>query len=497
MSRYLDLVHAGVQTLVEKQSARLGDEPSGALCLTVTKASSRSYRSLGGRHGDSYLTYPMQQQPLEPEPYRLDMRLWPLLETLSDVSGEPCYRQMVIQMADGFARHGFDPASGLGYLGAQAQFDVLHRQPVSVTSYDEPTFKPAPHLPLARLWAQAPTQMARMGKAAYYGLVTQPETLDYNRYCPYGFDDADKSSPLTYDSRHVAFAQTGAFLIHLWAEQYARTGDGECLGWTQAMADKWRAVQHPESGLLPHWFGSDEGGLSTMPPRPYASIHESMTAIAWLQAAQALCRHAEGQPLAKQLAEMAHRLLNGLARCGYVPQEQRFPEWFHLDGRERLDTCWYAFRTEGQREEAAQRDPVLREVSVYAGASFYTAGPWAMAALTALPYDLALGESMLGAAKLLESAAALVADAQKAGSQLDGELNELGQWTFPATSSYAKTLLLLYHRSGDRRFLQGAQAMIDRQLDLLAQMPSSHSAWWRMPFRAIWLEALLDLHQTL
>ena len=87
VSRYLDFVKRGVQTLIERQSAHASGRPDGALCITVTKQSSKTYRMIGGKHGDTRHTYLSEEQPMEMEPYRLDVNVWPVLDLLSEVTG--------------------------------------------------------------------------------------------------------------------------------------------------------------------------------------------------------------------------------------------------------------------------------------------------------------------------------------------------------------------------------------------------------------------------
>jgi len=41
-----------------------------------------------------------------------------------------------------------------------------------------------------------------MFKAMFYGLVTEPETMSFNRYCSYDFDDSSKKPVLELSSSH-------------------------------------------------------------------------------------------------------------------------------------------------------------------------------------------------------------------------------------------------------------------------------------------------------
>ncbi|MSS71202.1 MAG: hypothetical protein EXS64_06915 [Candidatus Latescibacteria bacterium] len=497
MSDYLEFVKDSIQTLLERQSARLGGRPDGMPCITVTKQSSKTYRSVSKGPDGIYRSGLVTEQPLEPTPYRLDLRIWPVLDLFSEVTGDAQYRQMAVEMASAFGRYGFESASGLGYLGNTAEFDVLRLQPVAVSSQAEPLFKPDVYVPVDRLWAEAPDRVARMLKSVYYGLITRPETLDYNRYCHYGYDDRLKKPSMAFNSGHVAFATTGAMLIHWWGSHFARTGDAECLAWAQAMADKWGAVQHSESGLIPHWFGGrrDE---PTMPPQPTASSDETPAAISLLRAADELKKRPEGAALAEQVSGVARRLLRGMARHSYDPAERVFPQWLHLDGRVREETVVYTFRTQADKDEAVRQDPVLQEVAVFAGSGFYAAGPWCVGVQNACPYNVALGACLLGDADLLARAQALAADVMEEAGKLTGAFNAQGQWTYPASASYIKMMILLSDLTKERRYLDQARKLADMELDFLSRpAPAGEPEWWRMPFRGDLLEALLLLHRAL
>lgn len=496
MSDYLEFVKDGLQTLLDRQSARLGGKPDGTPCITVSRNLLRTWRTLGRKDG-GYYSIRVEGHPLEREPFRLDVRMWPVLELLSEVTGDPQYRQRVVEMASAFGQYGFDPASGLGYLGAETQFDVLRLKAVpSHNPAGEPIFKPSLNVPLDRLWAGAPGQMGRMFRAAYYGLITRPANMDYNRYCSYGFDDRLRKPSMAFNPRHVAFAQTGAMLIHWWGYLFARTGDAESLEWAQAMADKWGAAQHPASGLIPHCFVSEKSEADTQPPMSYSCYGEMQTVISLLRGVRELEKRPEGVALAGQIEDMALRLLRGMARYGYVSEERVFPHWMYLDGRPCRETVAYCFGTQAEKDEAVQKDPALEEVAVYAGTGFYSDWPSNMGVQNDFPYHVALGARMTGDTEVLSRAQGWAADLMEEAGRLTGAFNAQGQWTYAASASYIKMLLLLFEATKERHYLDQARRLADMELDFLAR-PLPDPEWWRMPFRDGLLEALLLLHREL
>jgi hypothetical protein len=402
-------------------------------------------------------------------------------------------------MAGVFAGHGFDPASGLGYLGVEAAFDVARLQLVATTEGSSVSaFKPGINLQIDRLWAAAPEKLARMFKAAYYGLITRPENMDYNRYCSYGFDDKAKKPSMAFKSNYVAFAQTGGMLIHWWGHLFARTGDLECLGWTQAMLAKWLAVQNSETGLIPHWFGSDQGDEPVQPPRPHANSGEMLTVISLLKGEIELRKRPEGEGLADQVGGMARRLLRGMARYGYDAKERIFPQWLNLDGSVREETTFYCFRTQAEKDEEVKRDPSLQEVGVYAGSGFYMDGPGAVGVHNRVPHEIALGAQATGDAEALSACRKYAEDLMEEAGRLTGPVNAQGQWTYPASVTHIQMLLLLRQMTGDRVYLDQAKRLADMEMGFLSgPSPAGEPEWWRLPFRDSLLETLLLLHQEI
>lgn len=502
MSPYLSFVEQTIATLIERQSARLGGKPDGALCITVTRPFQRSYLSLGHKEGDRYRTYWFPEKPMEMQPVRMDFEAWPILDLLSEITGESFGRDMVTAMADAFARHGFDPKCGLGYLAEECDFDVVNVQPLPKGAGDSPKFKPrntgnCPALPLDRLWAHAPQQTARMFRAMFYGLVTDAERMDYNRFCAYNFDDRDRKPSLRQDPAHCAFDTAGSRMIHWWASAYAHTGEAEFLDWAQRMADKWRAVQHPQSGLIPNFFGAiaSKPGVP-MPPGEWAeSRGAALTSVAWLDAVEELKKRSGGERLAVQLTLMAAKLARGVMQFSYDPAERKFREQLNLDGRRFERAARYTFQSQAQKDAAVLLQPDLDGVSIYNGAGFYHNPPyWSHCAGSDIPYQLTQVATRLNDAELLRGVQSIAEAAVEEAGKLKGELTEDDRWTFHATGQYIKMLVLLFERSRDTKFLDWARAIAEKELGFLKQ--SLPTEWWRFPERSSLLEALLRIEHA-
>lgn len=484
-----------VRILLEKQTARAGGQPDGALCLTVTEALNRPWTSLGRWLGDRYELVAVPGGTLEPEPCRLDLNSWPALDLLTDLTGESQYRRMLREMVAVVVRHGFHPRSGLFCIGSMTQFDVLRLQPAGVGAWkDKPSFKLDSFMASKYLWEAAPQQMGRCFKAAYYGMITRPATMDFNRYCSFDWDDSLKKHVTPFHPGHVGFASSAAWLIQYWGMIFARTGDRECLTWAGAMADKWRAVQHPKTGLVPHFFGRVDPDDPAMSPRPYIHVHDCHTAVTFLEAAREFRARPDGENLADQLRDMGLKILRGIAREGYAAAERIFYPWIKLEGGEYTENAFYTFRTPAQKDAALKRDPNVKDVAVFRGYGFYDGLPWNLCTGNSIIPAFARGAELANDAGLLDTTCQLMRDALKDAEALTSEVTQAGQWTFTANASYIKTLLLLANLTGEPSHLDHAGRLADKEIRLLSRPTTAgQPEWWRIPGRNALLESLLRL----
>lgn len=483
-----------------------GFSPRPALCLCVTRPVHRDHRSLGHLKPDgTHQTYFFPGLPMEMAPTLLDFSLWPVLQRLTALTGEQRYAELVEGMAAVFAKHGFDARSGLGFIGEEAGFDVVRLDVSSKKVNSPPHFKPSnsgpfPGQPLDVLWRHAPGQMHRMFRAMYLGLVTDPESMDFNRFCDYDFDDAAGEHAQVRNSGHCAFDSCAGRMIHWWASCFAETGDADCLDWASRMADKWAAVQHPTSGLVPNFFGAVEWQEHVpMPPGQWTETRgAALMAAGLLDAVGELRRRPEGKSLAGRLQDMALRLARGLAKYAYDADLCLFREHLHLDGRPYEPTARYCFRTAEEKTRAVERDPELAQVPVYAGAGFYRPGTyWEYCAGVNTPVNLAEAAAATGDAELAALMAPWAQEVVAASRREPVAMTPAGDWTFRASAYGIKMLVHLSHSAADAdsadvaHYLQWAEEIADAELARLAGPVEGD--WWRMPDRASLLDALLLL----
>jgi len=483
------------------QTTRLGDTRDGAAFLSVTRPVYHSYRSIGFKKGDgTFEHYWFPEAPMDYEPFVADLDLWPLLVRASTATGDPQYSASANAMAIAFAKAGFDGANGLAYFGEEAGLDVRRNRAVSTKhGVEDPQFKPKnsgndPRLPMDLLWQHEPEQMRRMCRSMYFGLITDPASMDYNRYCHYHWNDADDKHVLEQNPAHCAFESVGARMIHWWAECFARTGDLDCLDYAQRMTDKWRAVQHPESGLVPDFFGAvaTQPG-APMPPGEWAECRGvSLAALGYLDAAAALRKRPGGEALAEQLTSMAEKMALGVARHAYDGARKLFIEHLQLDGKPYESTARYTFRTQAEKDEAIKRDPAMAQVAVYTGTGLYRdPSYWEHCAGTSIVYELAETARITNNEELIGRVTRILDDALAESRAQSAAFTDEGRWTFRASGQYIKASVALFRATSDAKHIERARDLADSEIARLNQVV--YPEWWRMPERSTFVDGLLLL----
>lgn len=490
---YLPFVIQTIDTLWQRQAKPMGGD--GPPMVTISRNALRAWTSYSKSSANTYDFLPVKEQPLELDPVVLDLGVWPILDKLSELTGDPTWRRQCDAMAEAFAGAGFDDRSGLIYAGAQASLDVTTGKPEGSLWRKEAEFKYGGALPWERLWAVAPAKMARFSTAVYYGLITRPEDMAFNRYVAYHrVDDRSKKHALAFSPRHVGFAFAAASMMQTWSTCAAKTGDREALDWTRRMALKWQQVQHPRTGLVPHFFGVHNAVDAEQLPCKAANVHELGAAMAWIETAKQLASIDGQGELAADVEGMGVRLLAGLARESYDPVRKVFPHWLKLDGGEDKDTAFYMFRSQAAKDEALAVDTRAEAVEVWPGDTFYDGPMRQYATGNRVPGELAVGAELTGDAELLEIAAALLEEAIEQEAHLVSEHNAKGQWTYPETASYIRGCVALHRATGKACWRDAAHRLAQRQLARLDALPEHQTPqWWRLPRRNSLLAALLEL----
>jgi hypothetical protein len=473
-----------LETMLAQSSATA---PPRLQCITTCDQSRRSYRSIGASVNGKRETYWFPESVLTIEPTRLDLVLVPALDRAASVLADERWRAHADNAIAVFCEHGFHPCSGLGYLAVEADLNVRSLQPLPRMGGKMPRFKPTdlcrwPESLFDRLWSAAPAAMARMGRGAYYALVTAPETMDYNRHCL---------------AAHCAFASAGASLIRLWISCWLHDGDGWYRDLAQRMADKWLAVQDPDSGLVPYCFGAEPEAPLPMPPKDFAEpMDGAVTARGWAASASALLANRDDDPLGLQLREMSCRLAGGIARYSFDAGRRVFHHFLRPDGAPYTATARYTFPTAATKAAAVAEAPEMVQVPVFSGFGIFTPGPyWRQVAGTTIPADVAVAAALTDNTELAAALGPWVDEIERAAASVEGAFTEERLWTFAATGHCIDALLAVAPlRSDGKRLHALARAVAEREVAALSDVTFPH--WWRLAARTEFIDALLSLYET-
>ena len=503
MSEYLDFAEATVRELSEHQSRRFAHAPNGELCFTISGPVFRTYHSLGERRGKSFQIYVFEECRPAGVPTGMDLTIWPLLDELATLTRDSTYGELVEGMVGIFADYGFDPRSGLPYWGVECELDVACPGAKPTRGAAEARFKFGPDLPYERLWERAPEKLARGLRSSYYGLVTRPETMDFNRFCYYGFDDRNRSPSLGYNPFHVAFASAAMWAVEGWLFLASTTGDGEALGWAKAMLDKWENHQSPDTGLIPHFLGAKKEGETSQTAQPYANQQDAHIAVDLLKVASRLTAERVGDDVLSQLERIALRLIRGIATHAYDADRRVFNNWLHVEtGVVHTAAYVYHFHSQEQKQQWQRIDPAVSEVAVCPGPAVFGSKAPSFTCTDSVISSLAKAvdySSDAELASMLKEYARLVMVRRQ---EFDGCVNEKGHWTFPATGAYIRAMLSLAWHTGDRSYVDNARLLADREIAGLTTFQAdpeqqATTDWWRMPGRNDFLRSLLLLEQAL
>jgi hypothetical protein len=264
------------------------------------------------------------------------------------------------------------------------------------------------------------------------------------------------------------------------------------------MLRKWEAIQHPDSGLVPNFFGAVGWAPGEpMPPGEWAELRgTALMAEALLDAADELRPAPESGDLGARLTAMAEKLALGTARYGYDAADRLYHEWLHLDGRVYESTARYVFRTPAEKDAVVRVHPELARVRVYRGGGLYRHQTyWEFCAGTRIPLQLARVAERTGNRELLALVAPVAADVLAESRAQPDAFTAEGGWTFRASALYVKLLLSLYRQTGEEPYLAGAVELAEAEKARLARVVAPD--WWRMPERTALLDAFLELHSTI
>lgn len=181
------------------------------------------------------------------------------LETLSEITGDPKYRDRVMEIYDYFLDIGISP-SGMAYWGGHACID-LKTGKVLYTPNDPQTHELKDHYPymdpIYELDEEIATNIVKSTWASHIGDFS---TMVYNRH---GSFTAQPNIGATWDnldcfddtitgllkSTDLPFRFTANDFIHMAAKMYEKTGDEKAKLWAYRLWSRYANVCHPETHM--------------------------------------------------------------------------------------------------------------------------------------------------------------------------------------------------------------------------------------------------------
>ncbi len=178
--------------------------------------------------------------------YHVD--LYQLLFVLSELTGDPRYREAGEAALAWFFRNAQSPATGLMAWGEHLGWDLIEDR-VTMGNVQNGKFVLsdihefyAPWIHWKTTYQVAPEAALRFARGLWEHQIYDHQTCEYSRHARYC-----KHAP----GRGYEFARQAGFYLDTWASLYQQTGDPELLTAIDRFLAAWERWRNPRSGLLP------------------------------------------------------------------------------------------------------------------------------------------------------------------------------------------------------------------------------------------------------
>jgi len=192
----------------------------------------------------------------------LDQNLLRVLYTLSNVTGEACYRKVADHEIRWFLQNTQSPATGLLPWGEHLSWDVMLDQPISGgTDYTHEFARP--WVLWDRSFELAPEASKKFALGLWNHQIANHKTGAFDRHAPY-----DRHGP--NDGRD--FPRHAGFYIHTWAHAYKHTSDETFLRAIEVVLGRFERKRTGSDGAMQATIGPlDVETAASMVPDPLAS----------------------------------------------------------------------------------------------------------------------------------------------------------------------------------------------------------------------------------
>lgn len=261
---YLKVVQQYADTMIEQVCDTYGPQKSGLMLsafdrTTMKPLTTRPAFPGGVRRGDRVGS---PWQPLVGANPQLDQNLLRSLYTLSEITGDPKYRQMADRELEWFFKNTQSPVTGLMAWGEHLSWNVIEDKTIS-GGVDLVHEFARPWMLWDRSYALAPEPSKKFALGLWEHQIADHETGGFDRHAPY-----DKHSPR--DGKD--FPRHAGFYIQTWGYAYKHTKDEVFLKAIEVLIARFEKKGRKADGTRVATIGPlDVYTASTMVPDPLAT----------------------------------------------------------------------------------------------------------------------------------------------------------------------------------------------------------------------------------
>ncbi len=259
----LDVVRRYADAMIEHGRDSYGEQKSGLLLSALDRGTLKPLtlrpEPPGGIRREDRAGLPWRR--LSGANPQLDQNLLRVLYTLSDMTGEPRYRQVADHEVQWFFRHAQSAATGVLPCGEHLAWDVFLDCPISGSTELTHEFS-RPWVLWDRTFALAPKAAKRFALGLWNHQIANQKTGGFDRHAPY-----DRHGPR--DGKD--FPRHGAFYVHTWAHAYKHTRDVTFLRAIAAVLARFERKRTGPDGAMHATMGPLDVETASLVPDPLAA----------------------------------------------------------------------------------------------------------------------------------------------------------------------------------------------------------------------------------
>lgn len=247
-STYFQIAQAYADAMIEHGRDRYGDQHSPAFVATLDLQNLKMPQKMSDTTGQLYSSYFRAEDYSTSGNTMYHIDLYQLLDALTDLTGDPMYRQAGRDSIEWFFKNTQSPTTGLMAWGEHLAWDLIEDR-ITVGNVRDGKLEVSdthefygPWLHWKTTYEVAPVAARRFALGLWEHQIYDHETCDYSRHARYS-----KHGP----RRGYEFARQAGFYLDTWASVYQATKAPELLTAVDKFVASWERRQNPKTGLLP------------------------------------------------------------------------------------------------------------------------------------------------------------------------------------------------------------------------------------------------------